>query len=425
MAILLISSIRERQARARLISSLLLLLLVAAWLGVGLWSPGGAGRILLLGLFWVTTALFFLPHGGRRSIRVVPSDEQVDERDVIFSREEYRPGTPAYDAYYARCPEKRSVDDRIRQLPEMLSPGGQHYEPALAKQIRRDFVRIERLGLRVDGPVAAVRQTPCVSDRTAWIKQRAIALGADAVGIAPLDQRYVYSHVGRGPEPWGDPIENDHPFAILFTLEMQSQAVDSAPRLPITAETSRNYLRGAEISIELAREIRATGYEARAHIAGSNYQIMLPPLAHAAGLGELGRMGYLIAPRLGPRLRLGAVTTTLPLELDQPIDFGVLDFCEACKKCVANCPSTSIRGGAKTWERGVLKWQLRLESCLHYWRVVGSDCGLCMRVCPYSHPPTPIHNLVRFAIARSAFARRIAIWGDDLLYGRRMPIGRS
>ena len=356
---------------------------------------------------------------------MIPTDEQVDERDVIFSREGYQPGTPAYETYYGARPENRPVDDRIRQLPEMCSPGGQEYEPSLAEQVRRTFDHLERLGTQVDGTVATDREPSGNADPTDWVKKRVLALGAHAVGVAPLEQRYVYTHVGRGPEPWGEPIENEHPFAIVFTLEMQSQAVDTAPRLPITVETARNYLRGAELSIELAREIRARGYEARAHIAGSNYQIMLPPLAHAAGLGELGRMGYLIAPRLGPRLRLGAVTTTLPLTPDRSTEFGVQDFCEVCKKCVVNCPSASIPEGEKTWERGVLKWQLRLESCLHYWRVLGTDCGLCMRVCPYSHPPTPIHNLVRFAIARSAFARRVSIWGDDLLYGRRLPVRRS
>jgi epoxyqueuosine reductase QueG len=152
---------------------------------------------------------------------------------------------------------------------------------------------------------------------------------------------------------------------------------------------------------------------------------MLPPVAHAAGLGELGRMGYLISPRFGARIRLGAVTTDLPLIPDRPVVFGVQDFCSACRKCAVNCPSGAIPAEGKEWVRGVEKWQLGIEKCLHYWRVLGTDCGLCMKVCPYSHPPSFVHNLVRCGIGRSAFARKVSIWGDDLLYGRKCFIERQ
>ena len=83
----------------------------------------------------------------------------------------------------------------------------------------------------------------------------------------------------------------------------------------------------------MARTIRGLGYPARAHIAGSNYQIMLPPVAQDAGLGELGRNGYLISSRFGARFRLGAVTTDLPLVPDSPVTLGVQEFCAACRKC--------------------------------------------------------------------------------------------
>ena len=145
----------------------------------------------------------------------------------------------------------------------------------------------------------------------------------------------------------------------------------------------------------------------------------MPAVAHDAGLGELSRMGYLISSKLGARVRLGGVTTDLPLLTDTPVVLGVQDFCDVCLKCATNCPSGSIPDGPKTTVRGVEKWQLNAESCLRYWRLAGTDCGLCMRVCPFSHPPTFVHNLVRKQIARSGIARRVSVWGDDLLYGRR------
>ena len=253
------------------------------------------------------------------------------------------------------------------------------------------------------------------------IKKRAVEMGADGVGIANLNPMFVYSHVGRGPEEWGQPIENGHRYAVVFLLEMDYGSVECAPDLPIVEETARRYLKAAQISIELAGYIRSLGYPARAHIAGSNYQIMLPPVACDAGLGELGRIGYLVSPRFGARIRLGAVTTDLPMVPDQPVSFGLQDFCDKCLKCATSCPSGAIPRGLPTVVRGVKKWPLNVEQCLRYWRLIGTDCGLCMKVCPYSHPPTLVHNIVRAGVRRSAFARTISIWGDDLFYGRKTP----
>jgi len=169
---------------------------------------------------------------------------------------------------------------------------------------------------------------------------------------------------------------------------------------------------------ELAKFIRDMGYPARAHISGSNYQIMLPPVGYDAGLGELGRMNYLISKKFDARIRLGAVTTDLPLIPDKPIYLGVQDFCEKCNKCAVNCPSGAIGKGEKNEIRGVEKWELNVEQCYRYWRILGTDCGLCMKVCPFSHPNNFVHNIIRMGIRNSAFARKVSVWGDDLIYGK-------
>ena len=132
-----------------------------------------------------------------------------------------------------------------------------------------------------------------------------------------------------------------------------------------------------------------------------------------------GRLGLLITPRFGPRVRLAVVTTNLPLVPDKPIHFGVQHFCEFCKKCADCCPSASIDAGEKAVHNGVEKWQSEQESCYRFWRIQGTDCAVCIRVCPYSHPGTPLHNMVRWAITRNPAARRLALLADDLFYGRR------
>jgi len=54
------------------------------------------------------------------------------------------------------------------------------------------------------------------------------------------------------------------------------------------------------------------GHEATAnHLR--HYTAILPPLAVDAGLGEIGRLGYLMTKEFGPRIRLSAVTITFRL----------------------------------------------------------------------------------------------------------------
>jgi ferredoxin len=173
-------------------------------------------------------------------------------------------------------------------------------------------------------------------------------------------------------------------------------------------------------AVQLAAAIRQMGYPARAHIDG-NYRVIAPLVARDAGLGEIGRMGLLMTPHEGPRVRLGVVTTNLDLIPDkQEAGAAMIDFCTICKKCAENCPSKSIPFGEREEVNGVRRWRIDPETCFRYWNVIGTDCGICMKVCPYSHPNTPPHNLLRWWIARSGFLRRGALWLDDLFYGK-MP----
>ncbi len=149
--------------------------------------------------------------------------------------------------------------------------------------------------------------------------------------------------------------------------------------------------------------------------------MIAPLIAKDAGLGEVGRMGLLMTPRLGPRVRLGVVTADLPLVVDRAVfDPAVVDFCRTCEKCAAVCPARALSFGEReTWADGTLRWKVNAEKCYTYWTRIGTDCGRCMAVCPYSHPNTPLHNLVRFGVANSAKFRKAAVVMDDVFYGRK------
>ena len=407
----------------------------AAWVAFVLWTSFSCGWVLLYLIsrdnpYVISAAvaaavffgfLFFMPLGKKRVLRISPGTARFDERDTVFARFDLEAGTDRYESYYADHPERKGVDDRIRLLPRLLSPGGRYFDPVRAPLVEALFDLESRQADLADGPINP-EGPPALdpTDAAGLVKSVALELGAVAAGIAPLNRRYLYSHVGRGPDPRGSAIKNDHPFILAFAVEMRRQAVDQAPFIGITVETAQQYLRAQHVSINLAAYIRRLGYSARAQISGSNYQVILPAVAHEAGLGELGRCGYLISPRYGARIRLGAVTTDLPLDTDRPIRFGVQEFCERCQKCVSNCPSGSIPSGSKTVVRGVEKWKIDAESCFRYWRIIGTDCGLCMKVCPFSHPDSLVHNILRWGIKRSELARRVSLIGDDLLYGKRL-----
>lgn len=376
---------------------------------------------ILLALFLILLiilVLFFMPIGR---IEHMDSDrkERFDERDIVFSRTRLEPGSKRYREYYETHPEKHPIDEKNRANPGLLSPKARKADPLIFPAAGACFDLTETLRDAVDGPIADDKMDASPGEFTSIIKGLALHLGAVDVGVAQLKKGHIYSHIGRGSGNYGDPIELPHRFAIAFTVEMDYALMGCAPDAPVILESARKYVDAAMIAIELGSLCRRLGYPARAHIDG-NYRVIAPLVARDAGLGEIGRMGILMTPRLGPRVRLGIITTDLPLVPDPPFNGrGMIDFCGICLKCAENCPSLAISFEGRTQDNVGLRWKLDEDRCFSYWKVIGTDCGLCMTVCPYSHPDNWAHNLVRSMASRSGFARRAARALDDLYYGRK------
>jgi ferredoxin len=342
----------------------------------------------------------------------------MDERDTMFARMARRPGTPAYEDYYRDRPRAKRIDDRIRAMPDLLHPDGLHYDEAIAAETRDWFERIGEIEPEPDLVAGWAERIRGTADRAAAVKEMAVSLGAVAAGVAPLDPAFVYTAKGRFDENYGDPIDLDHQTAIVFLVEMDHEAMQTAPRAEVIRESARQYYRGAYVSRVMEAAIRAAGFDAKAHY-DAHYDVILPPLAVEAGLGEMGRHNILIAERYGTRVRIGAVTTDLPLPHDRPISLNADRFCRICMKCADNCPSRSLSRGEKEMVRGVSKWPTNVERCHAYWRRVGSDCGICMACCPFSHRNNRFHNLVRWMVKRFPWLHGTMLWFDDLVYGRK------
>lgn len=332
---------------------------------------------------------------------VVGPMERFDERDCLFARMELEPGSERYAAYYATHEGFQAADDFLRSLPPLGSTAAPADAPLMGALFHSTLVvgrpdhSFEARGGTVDTGRAAspVRLDP----EEAALKVKAFArfLGADLVGVGPLNPAFVYSHVGRTfyGQRWGEEIHLDHPYAISLGVAMDYEVLRRhTPGFPVILESGLAYARAAFVAVQLALYLRGLGYSARAHHL-RDYQLLSVPVAVDAGLGELGRSGVLITREFGSSFRLATVTTDLPMVLDQPVDLGVQEFCSGCKLCAMACPAGAIPQGHKLVVRGVRRWKLSAGRCYHYWRQVGSDCALCVVACPWSRPDDATRSL--------------------------------
>ena len=380
--------------------------------------------LLLLGILAILILLFLPLDLFRRPAPLPIPDSRVDERDTMFARIGREAGTPQYEEYYSRRPELKQGDDHLRAMIPLMKPGAREYDPKISRQAELYFEEIfdiEADPATVDKWRVRFEDSP---DKNQTIREMVLALGAVAVGCTSLREEYIYTHKGRFAEDYGHQIRLDNPSVIIFLVEMDFDEMKRAPRAEAIRESARQYWRAAVVARNLEAVLKAAGYAAKAHY-DAHYDLILPPLAVEAGLGEVGRNNFLIANRFGSRVRIAAVTTDLLLGQDVPIYLGVDHFCSICRKCADNCPSRALSLIGREEVRGVRKWPTETEKCYAYWRQVGTDCGICMAVCPFSHRNTLFHNLVRCAVRLNPWLRHIARFFDDLIYSHQWKPKRT
>jgi len=279
-------------------------------------------------------------------------------------------------------------------------------------------------------------------DATLAVRHAALFFGASLAGVAELNPLWIYSdhfsptredrertipiHYGgdrfeQTEDAWYIPESMNRVISLAF--EEDYFAISNSPGRLASAATGNGYSRMAVTSSQLSDFIRGLGY--RALPAGNGLGPSIP-IAIDAGLGQLGRMGLLVTPKYGPRVRLAKVITDMPLVPDSPIDFGVTEFCEACMLCAADCPSESVAEGPMTWEGfsasnhpGALKWYTKVEGCYDF---NGFSCSNCKRVCPFNKPNNSwLHRMIRGMIeGRMVSADKVMVKLDQASgYGKQ------
>lgn len=427
----LVECVREKEPRApkvvaaMLVSTVLLLPII-------LWVPQSKVIVGIAFAFAMVSGLLFLipPRVDKRVLSgasryVVEKVNRVDERDIVFARLRLTPdNAPYYRTYYDKHTEIETADAKRREigLLGILGSIDNAYQPNAA-MVHASFDIPDILGSH------AKASPEEKENRKVWnpvmaadlVKNYARHIGADMVGICKVNPMWVYSHRGEihygNWADWGKELRDFPPYAVVMLTEMNWDHVSGSPHTPSVAESAHNYGKGAYLSTLMGRWFAHMGYTGVAQNT-RNYDTMLVPMAVDAGLGEMGRNGYLIAPKFGARVRIFATLTDMPLIPDKPISLGVEEFCQKCKKCAESCPSRSIPLNEKTVFNGSKRWKLNEDTCFEFWGKIGTDCSICMAVCPFSRPDTFSHKFVRLLLSRSWAARTFFPIMDNYLYGK-------
>ncbi|HVP22963.1 MAG TPA: reductive dehalogenase [Conexivisphaerales archaeon] len=339
--------------------------------------------------------------------QVKPDFKRFDVRNTSFTRSATDPNSIAYlaAAKYTLVFEQRVRNDEVgfRLQDYALYNAALTVATATGSGLgNRDagLYKWTSLGAaKVPYNVSKLDREP--GEMAAIVKKAAKGLGASLVGLCELDRRWVYANdtIGR-PIVFEDvsaPYANDDKVVIpnsfrsvvvLATL-MDISMVKYAPYGISAAGVWGGYDNMPIIAARVAEFIRGLGWQA---IPMGNDTMLSIPLAIDAGLGQFGRICRLVTPQYGPNIRLMKVLTDLPLSYDAPIDFGLTEFCNNCKKCVQACPPQALPYGDPSYQgttpsemTGILKWQQQSDKCLRWWGQVGTGCAICIRVCPWTN----------------------------------------
>ena len=255
-------------------------------------------------------------------------------------------------------------------------------------------------------------------ERAAIVKERARALGFDAVGIARAevlerDHARYRAFVERGLHgemDWlardgGDArkrVDTEHilPGArsvVCVASAYQRAAADEATDPPFAQAIAR-YARGRDYHNglrkrlrKLATFVRALEDGARARPLSDDAPILERAWAARAGLGFVGKNGMVIVPGRGSFVLLGEVVTSIELEPDAPM----AERCGTCTRCLDACPTGALVEPFVLDARRCVSYltiELRGAMPVHLRDGVGDHlfgCDDCQTICPFTRGSSP------------------------------------
>ena len=217
-------------------------------------------------------------------------------------------------------------------------------------------------------------------DRTDTLRNALEKEGACDVGFADI------SNLGL-------PLTREYPFAICFTIRRDDAVVDELPNDEMWRQVNASLTEKTRYLYQVMKGILESWEYRYSQIPSTTRKDELPDpgemlpqktVATLSGLGWIGRSTLLISPRFGPRIRIGALLTTMPLKVNTPV---VQSHCKDCNACVDACPVNAIKGNV--WSQATPRSEIiHISLCYEYmWRDKATlgrrqDCGICLKVCP-------------------------------------------
>ncbi len=394
------------------------------------------------------------PQGSNTNGRVTAAEMyDVQDTHVRFNQKDHMGSQMIWEAQYKAQRDQLKV--KQRQLTEKGRAGFEATAWGLESAADSLLTLMSFSKNQADTKATAwqSRQEPAPTGRpetspaeaSQMVRKAAALFGADQVGFAILDRRWVYSHYfdeetkkdfpikfsdEPGYEQYDQPIRLDdgtrvipkemkYVVVLLHEWGKNLDGTEHAPTLLTEGLSTLAYARMAPTLWMLAEFIRGLGYNA---IPAANDTALSIPLAVDAGLGQLGRHGLLINPKVGARCRISKIFTDLPLEALGAVDSGITEFCNACLKCVPKCGTKAITTGERTFEPldesnapGVLSWKVDAKKCMTFQNRVGSTCSTCVRRCAWTKPPNRMYAIPRFFIRnfRWRWLNKTWVWLDD------------
>lgn len=246
------------------------------------------------------------------------------------------------------------------------------------------------------------------------IKDRALALGFDAVGItdaspvADADVAQIRAWLGAGYAGRMQYMHRNiekriHPATLLdgaqsvivVALNYKPNSLPAPPQHPQRTGAVAQYAWYEDYHefmksplFELADFLRArTDRRPRFKACVDSVPLAERALAVRAGLGFVGTNHMLIHPALGPQVFLGELVTTVELEPDRARP----ESCAACDRCVRACPTGALAADGTFDARKCIsyltiehKGEIPPEMATKIGeRVFG--CDACVLACPHQH----------------------------------------
>jgi epoxyqueuosine reductase QueG len=209
--------------------------------------------------------------------------------------------------------------------------------------------------------MAAVFRTPLTADD---IKSKAMALGADLVGIADgkvMDANPPYPGDPRRPRDITD-YDADRVIVLAKRLNLGSTRIKAWNERHKYYNDELSITALEEAALELVLWLEDNGYPALivppTHVEPWRYDgdpekhlsplLSLDHAAVEAGLGTLGLNLQLLTPEFGPRVMLSAVLSSVPVDPDEKVE-QALCLGPTCGRCLATCPGDTVRHWGRDW----------------------------------------------------------------------------